>query len=726
MDSLMHIGLLALMSWEDFLWWLQVVPMVAIGLGAVIFVHELGHFLVAKACGVKCEKFMIGFDIGGYKIARRWGETLYGIGILPLGGYVKMLGQDDDPAHIAEQMQKSQIDAQSANAKAIKGPNGETYYVDRRSYLAKSVPQRMAIISAGVIMNIIFAFIFAVIAYGMGVKYLPSIIGETVPGSPAWRAGLEPGDEIVKLGDRENPTFMQLMGGVTLGDKENGMPCRVRRAASGEVDPMTLKPVQQSGRLAMIGVSGPQSLDLADDPPTIDNSPAGEARLVSPTATELKKLGLGGPMLQSGDKIVAVNGEPVKSYREFAALVAREPDKLLEITIERPMGKGEKNGDIELAGDTQPMQLTFEVPPRRLRDLGLVMKMRPISAIQVGSPAATAGLKVGDVIDLVDGHSAGEVGGWTPTTLPELLRQAAEQQREVELVVLRGSKGDASPERVTMRIKPRVPRMYYSGASPGTPQGVEALGIAYQITNEVQAVAPEGPAARSGIKPGDRVEKAEILYPQDKNGKDVKPLELDFNDEPFSWTTLESAVQFAAPGSTVKLTMEGNGKADVREVSIKPAPIEGAYYAPRGFVFEPIKRTRKAMTFAEQVRYGWDETWDSLTMVVRFLRKLGTQVPATMLGGPGTIAAAAGHHASEGLASLLIFLTMLSANLAVINFLPIPLLDGGHMVFLAYEGLRGRPANERVVIALHTAGFLFIISLMLFVIGLDIQRWLFT
>ena len=91
-----------------------------------------------------------------------------------------------------------------------------------------------------------------------------------------------------------------------------------------------------------------------------------------------------------------------------------------------------------------------------------------------------------------------------------------------------------------------------------------------------------------------------------------------------------------------------------------------------------------------------------------------------MLGGPGTIAAAAGDSASEGMSSLLIFLTMLSANLAVINFLPIPLLDGGHMVFLAYEGLRGRPANEKFVVALHTVGFVFIISLMLFVIGLDI------
>ena len=68
----------------------------------------------------------------------------------------------------------------------------------------------MAIISAGVIMNVIFAFIFAVIAYGMGVPYLPCIVSETVPGSPAWQAGLEPGDEIVQLGERENPTFMQL------------------------------------------------------------------------------------------------------------------------------------------------------------------------------------------------------------------------------------------------------------------------------------------------------------------------------------------------------------------------------------------------------------------------------------------------------------------------------------------------------------------------------------
>ncbi len=81
---------------------------VAAGLGFVIFVHELGHFTVAKLCGVKCEKFYLGFDVAGLKFCKfRWGETEYGIGIMPLGGYVKMLGQEDNPAKIREEMERA-------------------------------------------------------------------------------------------------------------------------------------------------------------------------------------------------------------------------------------------------------------------------------------------------------------------------------------------------------------------------------------------------------------------------------------------------------------------------------------------------------------------------------------------------------------------------------------------------------------------------------------------
>lgn len=718
----MGMHLIALMSWSDLWWWVSVILKVSVGLGAVIFVHELGHFMVAKLCGVKCEKFMIGFDIGGYKLSWRRGETLYGIGILPLGGYVKMLGQDDDPAHIKEQMQKSQIDAHSADAVPIKGPDGETYYVDRRSYLAKSVPQRMAIISAGVVMNIIFAFIFAVIAYGMGVPYVPSIVSETMPGAPAWQAGLEPGDEIVQIGDRTDPTFMQLMGGVTLGDLENGISCKVRRAATGDLESIHLMPKRKEGQVAMIGITSPQSLVLSDRQPTIANSPATEATLVSPSQTPATA---DKPLFHRGDKIVRVGGTPVANYREFAAQLASQPDKTLPITIERSIDQQKVGHGAEPPEKREPVQLTFDVPAQSLRGFGLVMKIGEITAMQVRSPGEAAGLKVGDRIETVDGQPASD-GGWTPDTLPDLLRVAAEQHRTVDLGISRSAKSGSDRELVSVHVTPRVPAMYYSAVPLGSPLGVESLGIAYQVTNEVQAVVPGGPAANSGIKPGDKITAARIVFPQDEKGKTPKPVNVDLGNDAQNWIALVDAVQFVPPDTFIEFKVSGEGEKDGRDVKITPAPMKGAFYPLRGFVFAPVKKTRTAATFADQMRYGWDETVDALTMVVRFLRKLGGQVPLTMLGGPGTIAAAAGGAASQGISSLLIFLTMLSANLAVLNFLPIPLLDGGHFVFLAYEGIRGRPANEKLAIALHTAGFIFIVGLMLFVIGLDIQRWIFT
>ena len=94
------------------------------------------------------------------------------------------------------------------------------------------------------------------------------------------------------------------------------------------------------------------------------------------------------------------------------------------------------------------------------------------------------------------------------------------------------------------------------------------------------------------------------------------------------------------------------------------------------------------------------------------------------MGGPITIVAAATSEASEGFPRLLLFLTLLSANLAVLNFLPIPVLDGGHMLFLAYEGIVGKPVNERIQMSLTLIGFSLLMCLMIFVFGLDISRLL--
>ena len=736
---MMLIGLFASLDWSALLW-VSVILKVAIGLGAVIFVHELGHFLVAKACGVKCEKFMIGFDIGGYKLSWRHGETEYGIGILPLGGYVKMLGQDDDPAHIAEQMQKSQVKADNSNAVQITGPNGEKYYVDRRSYLAKSVPQRMAIISAGVIMNVIFAFIFAAIAYGMGVPYLPSIVSETVPGSPAWTAGIEPGDEVVQINNTVDPTFVQLKGGVTLGDLEHGLQTKIRRAADGQVVPVTLTPQQDSGRLATIGIGGPQSLVISEMLPAVDNSPAANAKLIAPTGDAAK--GIEAKFL-GGDEIIRVGDTAVSNFREFAAAIAKQSDQPLQVVVRRPLKKEGGDAKAESAEKPATQELTFEVPAEPLERFDFDMKLGPITSVRVDSPAAKAGLAVGDVIESVDGKHVGEGANpaetWTAQTLPNYLIRAAKEGREVEVVVSR-TKAGAQPEPVTVRIKPVVPTSVISARPPGAPMASDAIGIAYRVDNEIASVLPDTPAAKE-LAAGDNITSAKVTFPKNEKGVAPEPDLVRFVTPPptgiaaliqklfgtkaearpvFNWPTLLDTIQFIPAGTEVELTVV-RGDAEPRKVTVKPVVADGLFVGSRGFWFHPIERVRKADSFSQQLRFGWEETSEALTMVFRFLKKIGTQVPISALGGPVTIARAAGYSAAEGMSSLLIFLTMLSANLAVINLLPIPLLDGGHLVFLAYGGIRGRPANEKFDVALHTAGFVFIVSLMLYVLALDLQ-----
>ena len=732
----MGMCLIAAASW-GLATWVGVILKVAIGLGAVIFVHELGHFLVAKACGVKCEKFMIGFDIGGYRIAKRWGETLYGIGILPLGGYVKMLGQDDDPAHIAEQMQKSQVDAKNSDAVQVTGPNGETYFVDRRSYLAKSVPQRMAIISAGVIMNVIFAFIFAVIAFGMGVPYMPSIASETVPGSPAWQEGINPGDQVIQINDTVDPTFAQLMGGVTLGDLERGIVVRIRRAKDGSEETLTLKPQQDGGRLAKIGIGGPLSLKLRE---ALDDSPAARAKLVAPADAKLE---IGDAQLKEDDKIVRVNETNVKDYRGFAAEMAKHPVENVQITVQREL-KSAKDG-VKSDGD-QPAtrELTFEIPSQSLRQFDFDMKMGPITSVRVDSPAAQAGLVAGDVIEKVDGkrnsEGAGGAESWTPATLPSYLSRAAQAGREVELTINRPSKEGRSQE-VVVKVAPIVPAMIAPPIAPGTAMGSNEIGIAYRIENEVATVKADTPAAGK-VAPGDNVRAVTLTYPKNKDDGKTPPAltiklvpdkptglaalirwifggEVDTRPLP-NWPAVVDAIQFVPDGTEFELEVQ-RGNEEPRILSLKPTLQEGGTVAARGFWFQPIQEIRTAQSFGEQVSLGWNETKEALTMVFRFLKKLGTQVPMSALGGPVTIAKAAGYEAAEGMSSLLIFLTMLSANLAVINLMPIPLLDGGHLVFLAYEGVRGRPAKERFVVAMHTAGFVLIVSLMLYVLALDLS-----
>lgn len=691
--------------------WLLVILQVSLGLGAVIFVHELGHFAVAKMCGVKCDKFFIGFDIGGYKVSRQWGETEYGIGILPLGGYVKMMGQDDNPANISEQLKQSQASGADVETKEVTGPNGEKFLVDKRSYLAKSVPQRMAIISAGVIMNVIFAVIFAVVAFGFGVPYIPTQIAGTSVGSEAWKAGFRPGDEITMVGEIDDPSFTNLKGGVMLGDLEKGIDFRIRKRGESESQPVTLKPKPGEGT-AKIGVGMPWSLRMSKKYPTVADSPAAEAS----------------PGFEGEDEIVAVDGVEVNGYADLLAQLVTNTSEPMKVTVQRG---GKAPEDNPFAPRQGGEEVTIEVQPRQMKRFGLIMQRGKVAAIEKGSPADEAGVKAGDFIDdfAVAGVPAAESADMPedmfqdPIRLSQELQQLASDGQSVGLTLRGASSDSGAKDRTTVNVPLR--KVDWSNAVnpfPNTPLELPTLGIGVWVLNVVGEVVPDSPAAEAGLKTGDVITKAEYIVPESAENykslkKNLKPLEFD-DKKGRSWPYFVLSFQDLPAGTQAKFTVKRG--EETLEKTLAPEAVDDQFVIDRGFTLGVAQKIRIADSFGEAVSLGLEETGRSLTLVFRFLQKLTTgQVPATSLGGPVTIAQAAGLSAFEGIGKLLVFLTMLSANLAIINFLPIPILDGGHMVFLAYEGLRGRPANERFVVALHIVGFSFIVSLMLFVLSLD-------
>jgi regulator of sigma E protease len=672
--------LVAAASWLEWLaqpanWW--VVLQVAGGLGFVIFVHELGHFLVAKACGVKCEKFYLGFDVGGLKLCSfKWGETEYGIGILPLGGYVKMLGQDDNPAAAAAEAERARLSG-DLPPEPVAGPHPQW---DPRSYPAQSVPERMAIISAGVIMNVIFAVLMAAWAYGLGVKEMTCLISSVRPGGAAWRAGLRTGDEIVKIGSRQDPIFADLLHGITVGSVKEGIDLTVRRPADGSERTVRLKPDTDLGK-PTIGVTSPFSTRLPDD---ITGVLAGAAARAQP------------PLL-ARDAIKAVDGQAVDGYAALLAALARAESRPVTLTIERS------------AGPQAPAEtVAVELPPQRRLQTGMAMTPLPIKDVQEGSPAAAAGILPGDRLLAIDG---GEVGD--PLTLDDRLRRLA--GTVVTLTIGREAAADR-----TVEVRPReVTWRDDSTSGIGSPASIASLGVALPVDALVAAVDADGPAARAGIVPGDRIAKAWLLTPAAIAAKE-KGVPVKFSAREPNWPGVMGILQDLPAGTALRLEVVAAG-GDSRMVDLVPAEAADQFVVDRGLVFEPLYRLVRADSIPAALGKGLRKAGADLSLVYGFLGKLwNRQISARLLGGPIEIAKQAGRSASEGFSRLLLFLTMLSANLAVVNFLPIPVLDGGHMVFLVYELLRGKPPSEGVVAVLSYIGLALLLTLMMFVFGLDL------
>jgi len=206
----------------------------AVALGALVFVHELGHFFVAKQLGVRVLRFSIGF--GPVLWAWRRGETEYALSAMPLGGYVKMLGEDDDREAITE---------------------------PERAFSTQSPGRRAAIVFAGPAMNFVFAFLVYALLFAVVGAEMPSNlprVGGVAPGSPAEAAGLRANDDIVAVDGHPIATWDDLSQSVLHSD---GKPLNLTVARDGARFPLVVKPElrdnrslfgEQLGRVYRIGI----------------------------------------------------------------------------------------------------------------------------------------------------------------------------------------------------------------------------------------------------------------------------------------------------------------------------------------------------------------------------------------------------------------------------------------------------------------------------------------
>lgn len=360
-------------------------------LGILVFVHELGHFCVAKMCGVKVLKFSLGF--GPRLISHQRGETEYMICAIPLGGYVQMLGEGG-----GDQGEDAEIDPEE----------------EKRSFANKSIPRRMAIVAAGPIMNLVLPFMILPFAYLVGINlpaYLddPPCVGYVIPSSEAAEAGFRAGDCIVKI------------SGIDVATWTDTGPALVNSAG----EPIVFSLDRADGRADLIvdsengALEGLQSIGLLP----------GQDAVIGGLAPAMPALEAG---LKEGDRILSIGEREIVSWYELKNAIQDVGDQPVTVVILR---------------DSQ--QLSIEMTPRKADDdedylIGVAPQQETTFKRFTFGEALLAGAERSlDLIELTlvfiqklfAGHvSTSNIGG--PITVVQIAGQAAQTNISSVLSIL--------------------------------------------------------------------------------------------------------------------------------------------------------------------------------------------------------------------------------------------------------------------------------------------------
>lgn len=676
--------------------------LVVVGFGLIIVVHELGHFLAARWAGIRVFAFAVGFGPAfmSYRKGLGWrrgssegdyralladrglsvhdappadiSPTEYRLNALPFGGYVKMLGQED------------------AN------PGATSHAAD--SYQKCHPAKRLVVISAGVVANVILAAFVFMFVFMVGLKTEPPRIGLVASNGPASSAlprepqlvepGLRPGDEIVRVNGREARSFNDLMLASAMARPGRPVEVHVRRTGFDEPLIFDIVPTKsQVTGLQDIGIAPAQSNRIFDD--------GGRPQEF---ASQMARLGLAGIPAGAEISSVRVGEGPVRKI-EYAAMLSEVFESSAGVPVTLIFDDQGLPREVRLEPRPEfqtalvPMPGGAQTPQTHLLGLTPVMTVGPL---EPDSRGYAQGLRAGDVFARLGSLEYPSIA----SGIAEIRRHTG---RTIPIVVVR--EGQHVPLRVEVNKAGQI-GFYPDQTLDATVLALPPMGV------ESSAFTIDRPGVR-------------LLTVGDREVEDFAGIRRALRD-----ATAQASAQATGASVMVEWALPTPGSPRERHTfELSEAQVaelhDLGYGPPQGLLsaFVPAEYLLRADGPIDAVRVGLAETHRVMMMTyLTFARLFQGSVKVEHLKGPVGIAHLGTRVADRGIIWLLFFMALISVNLAVVNFLPLPIVDGGQFLFIIYEWVRGRPVPEAVQGIATVAGLLLIGAAFLIITFNDIRN----
>lgn len=697
--------------------------LVLIGFGFIIFIHELGHFVAARWAGIRVLAFAIGFGPALFSYRKGLGlrggssheeylkrrgvgvsPTEYRLNALPFGGYVKMLGQDDaDPTAVSD------------------APD---------SYQSCVPWKKLIVISAGVIMNVILAAILFVIVFTAGMQTEPAVLGGIASNSAASRAvldggevGLKPGDRVLAIDGERVSSFNDISGAVAMAKRDTALRFEIERGDK-VVNASVTPGVSYITGLLEIGAEPARTLKLFSPS---ENGGKAEADFL---IRALSEAGL--KDIPPGSTLESVNGQPVKQTGDVQELARRSNGAPLVLTF------ADDKGERRTSEITPEPEYTFSAVPTGSGSIISVEHLLGLSTVvavrEVSEAAAGKGLEAGDIIALAGGvefpsalELRKEVGKYKGKTIPMVvLRKSGDSYKEVRLSAVavgkQGTIGIGLSDKLAQEAFGVVLSLPVSEVKDPTLVGKQSGDQIKTVKTAAAGVFATPGTVVSAVGMGTDLVKVENFHGLWKALRAQTAKAAAANEGATVTLTIHKPSNgmptTATPAETVAWALSASDVKSLHALSYRLPP-------ELPILFEPMKTTLKANGPVEAIAMGTRETKRvMLSVYTTFARLTQGTIKVEHLKGPVGIAHLGTLIADRGTIWLLFFLAMISVNLAVVNFLPLPIVDGGQFLFILYEQIRGKPVPVSVQNGVTIAGLALIGTMFLIVTYNDIRNLL--